>query len=389
MSVFLHTDAAGFWHRFLMLVLVTCFLLVVGSEVSAYVSGPCSDCHTMHYSQGGEALSVWGREGVDGPFDALLTVDCIGCHTGDNSAGGKVPFVIPDILAADYGGINGTGTEAGANTLAGGSFFWVLGSDTCGHNVAGYCGEDTTMVVSDGNLPPGFVSGRPTGGSPGTTPGGGSWGTQQITCAGTYGCHGSHATTNQAQAIYGGHHALSGPEISTPQNSPADYRMLVGIAGIEDSAWEYQPTASRHNQYHGVDDPGSTDTSTISYFCSQCHGRFHFNDDVTAPTSSPWIRHPTNFDLSRASGSEYDNYNDGVGVGVYSLVAPVASDLGLPANQGVIQAEVMEAGATDDAIITCLSCHRAHGSRHYKSLRWNYAGFANGGDCAVCHTSKK
>ena len=386
LSVSLHI-AAGFCCRFLtLLLLVAGSLLVTGSEVSALVSGPCTDCHTMHYSQGGEALSVWGS---GGPYDALLTVDCIGCHTGDNLAGGEVPFVMPENPALiSYGGVNGTGTEAGSTTLAGGSFYWVLSSDTSGHNVAGYCNYDSTMLVAaDGNLPPGFVFGRPAG--DGSTPGGGSWGTHQVTCAGTYGCHGSHATTNQTQAIHGGHHALSGSEITFPQHSPTDYRMLVGIAGIEDSDWEFQPTVSSHNQYHGVDDPGSTDTSTISYFCSQCHGRFHFNDDGPAPTISPWLRHPTNFDLSGASSSEYDNYNDTVGVGVYSLVAPVASDLGLPANQGVVQEMVMEPGSSDDAIVTCLSCHRAHGSRHYKSLRWNYAGSVTGGDCAVCHTEKR
>lgn len=388
--MFTHISATGFWRRSLTLVLVTCFLLVVDTKVSAFVSGPCSDCHTMHYSQGGGALADWGREGVDGPFEALLTVDCVGCHTGDNSAGGKVPFVMPEI-EANYGGINGTGTESGATTLAGGSFFWVSATDTCGHNVEGYCDSDATMLASSpANLPPGFISGRPAG--DGSSPGNGSWGTQQITCAGTYGCHGSHATTNQARAIRGGHHALSGSEIPFPlSNSSADYRMLVGIAGIEDSDWEFQPTVNSHNQYHGVDTVGSLDssTSTISYFCSQCHGLFHSNDDVSAPSASPWLRHPTNFDLSGASGSEYGDYNDGIGVGVYSLVAPVASDLSNPINQWDIQSEVMEAGAVDDAIITCLSCHRAHGSPHYKSLRWNYAGFANGGDCAVCHTSKK
>ena len=338
----------------------------------------------MHRSQNGGLLPDWGS---GGPQDALLTIDCISCHSGENVSGGKVPFVLPDFLVPDYGGSGGTGTEAGSTTLAGGSFYWVLSGDTRGHNVAGYCNPDTTMVPSDGALPPGFAGGRAAG--DGTIPGGGSWPVaKQITCAGTYGCHGSHATESQAGAIRGGHHSRSGPSIANPTNTPADYRMLVGIAGIEDEAWEFRPTADRHNQYHGVDNPGSTDTATISYFCSQCHGRFHFNDDAAAPTVSPWLRHPTNYDMSRAAGADYARYNETIGVGVYSLVAPVASDQNLPANQGVIQDRVMEAGSQDDAVITCLSCHRAHGSPYYKSMRWNYAGSVTGGDCAVCHTSK-
>jgi predicted CXXCH cytochrome family protein len=40
-----------------------------------------------------------------------------------------------------------------------------------------------------------------------------------------------------------------------------------------------------------------------------------------------------------------------------------------------------------DAIVTCISCHRAHGSPYYKLLRWDYAGSISTG-CAYCHTSK-
>ncbi len=365
--------------RLIFLFLVLLFLPV---SVSAFVTGPCTDCHTMHHSQDGGALTAWGD---NGPYAALLTVDCIGCHSGDNVVDGKVPFVMPETMVPNYGV---TGTESSTTTLAGGNFYWVLANDTRGHNVAGYCNPDATMLPGDGALPPGFAGGRAAG--DGTVPGGGSWPVnKQITCAGTYGCHGSHGVTGAAGALSGGHHALSGPSIPDPENSPADYRMLVGIAGIEDPAWELKPIASRHNQYHGVDNPGSTDTATISYFCSECHGRFHYNDDAAAPSVSPWLRHPTNFDMSQASGSEYANYNEVIGVGVYSLVAPVASDQGLPANRGVIQDRVMESGSQSDAIITCLSCHRAHGSPYYKSMRWDYAGSATGGDCSVCHTSKK
>lgn len=357
-------------------------LLLLPLSTSAFVSGPCTDCHTMHHSQDGGALTAWGD---NGPYDALLTVDCIGCHTGDNTVGGKVPFVMSENMVPNYGA---TGTESSTTTLAGGSFYWVLMNDTRGHNVAGYCNQDSTMVPVDGTLPPGFAGGRAA--ADGTVPGGGSWPvSRQITCAGTYGCHGSHGVDSVAGALSGGHHALSGSSIFDPENSPADYRMLVGIAGIEDPAWELKPLASRHNQYHGVDNPGSTDTSTISYLCSECHGRFHYNDDAAAPSVSPWLRHPTNFDMSQASGSDYDSYNEDVGVGIYSLVAPVASDQGLLANRGVIQDRVMEAGSQSDAIVTCLSCHRAHGSPYYKSMRWNYAGSATGGYCSVCHSSKK
>ena len=337
-------------------------------ESLAVVTGPCSDCHTMHHSQDGGTLSAWG---TSGPYEALLTIDCIGCHTGVNTTTTTTPYVFdPDGPTYSL-----TGTEATTTTLAGGNFFWVVSDQTKGHNVSGICTSDSVLDV-----PPGFDGGRAAG--DGTTPGNGSgWSSgTQITCAGTYGCHGSHDTTSQAGAIRGGHHALSGPAITSPQDSAADYRLLVGIAGYEDSDWEFRPVAAAHNQYKGLDSPEDSETSTISYFCSQCHGTFH--DDVTDGSASPWLRHPTNFDMgSTASGSEYRDYGGGGTTPPYEVITPLASS-----NVSAVKATV--AFTDDTMIVTCISCHRAHGSPYYKSMRWDYAGSATGGHCAKCHTTK-
>ncbi|MBN2332187.1 MAG: hypothetical protein JXO49_00675 [Deltaproteobacteria bacterium] len=337
----------------------------------AAVAGPCSDCHTMHYSQGGDLLAAWGSSG---PYAGLLANDCVGCHTGTNSSGGNTPCVTA-ATAPDYGT---TGTEG--TTLAGGSFYWVTGDDTCGHNVSGIAG------IGFDQLPPGFTNGRAAGDS--TTPGGGAWlGSQQVTCAGTYGCHGSHNQDNQTAAIRGGHHSTKSGAI-TPDNDATDYRMLVGIAGYEDPDWEFLPDTSSHNQYKGVHDPNNStapDTSTISYFCSECHGSFH--DDISTGITSPWLRHPTNYDMgiAGAAGGEYRYFNSGTGsaVSAYSVIAPVASSV-TTTPLSVVSAHE----ANNTAIVTCISCHRAHGSQFYKSMRWDYAGSPTGGFCSLCHTSK-
>ena len=61
----------------------------------AMVSGLCSNCHTMHNSQGGQLVDDTG------PNPTLLTNDCIGCHSSSESstyyvlAGGcNVPVVL-------------------------------------------------------------------------------------------------------------------------------------------------------------------------------------------------------------------------------------------------------------------------------------------------------
>ena len=346
-------------------------------ESRAAVTGPCSDCHTMHNSQDGTAMAMeWDSTFTSltlssNPNETLLTRSCIGCHTGANTTTTTIPYVFdPD--GPTYGL---TGTEATTTTLAGGNFYWVVSDQTKGHNVSGICSTADSILL----VPPGFDNGRAAG--DGTIPGNGAgWNSgTRITCAGTYGCHGSHNTESQAEAIHGGHHGLSGPAITTPQESAADYRFLVGIAGYEDSDWEFRPLAAEHNQYKGLDSPEDSETSTISYHCSQCHGTFH--DDVSDTNTSPWLRHPTNFDMgSTAAGSEYRSFGGG-GTPAYDVITPLASS-----NVSSVKATV--AFTDDTMIVTCISCHRAHGSPYYKSMRWDYAGSNTGGHCAKCHTTK-
>ncbi|OHB29057.1 MAG: hypothetical protein A2X84_02990 [Desulfuromonadaceae bacterium GWC2_58_13] len=334
----------------------------VAVTAQAAVTGRCSGCHTMHYSQDGRVLTEWGQSG---PYEALLTIDCLGCHMGTN-VGGTTPFVFSS-EAPNYGA---TGTTSDTNTLAGGNFYWVAqpGGDTRGHNVAGLMAGDGAL-----SMPPGFSGDRAA--ADGSIPGGGSWPSgQQVTCAGTYGCHGSHAQSSLASAVRGGHHNGLDGAITAPDALPAGgFRMLVGIAGYEDADWEYRPTTSTHNQYKGV--AGGTDNSTISSLCARCHGQFH----SASSAGSPWLRHPVDYDMGdTAATSDYRSYG-GAGVNAYRLDAPVAS-----VDVGNVLTNVTFAG---DTVVACVSCHRAHGSPNHKMMRWDYAGTIGTG-CAACHTSK-
>jgi len=336
----------------------------------ARVKGLCSNCHTMHYSQNGEILSKWGQSG---PYEALLVNDCVGCHTGTNDGTNQTPYVFSTV-APTYGS---TGTEG--NCLAGGNFYWVsqAGGDALGHNVKGLASADTLSA------PPGFSATYPD--REGNTVGGGTWPSgQQVTCAGTYGCHGHHNIDDAVKAIYGGHHAVG----STIDGSSVgkSYRFLIGILGLEDPDWEYQPTSTAHNQYYGVDRGSVPNDQTIGYLCAECHGNFHSISG--AGSSSPWLRHPTDFDLGSATGSEYKYYNGNTGGGsgaTYSVVAPVAST----SLTGVLST-VDPNTADGTAIVTCISCHRAHGSSYFKLMRWDYKSWPATGTngCNVCHTEK-
>ncbi|WP_157627867.1 cytochrome c3 family protein [Thermodesulfatator autotrophicus] len=338
----------------------------------AKVQGQCADCHTMHNSQNGASVVA------NGPYRALTIGDCVGCHTGTNTGSNNIPYVLSE-TTPNYGnfGIEG-------NTLAGGNFYWVKnGSDATGHNVVGIAGEDGAI----GMTPPGWDTSFNANGALANNEA--TW-SKQLTCAGTYGCHGKHDQEDDFAAIRGAHHAddstIDGTTVGT------SFRFLYGIKGIEDSDWEYQPTNTAHNQYYAVNRSAfntPTDSATINYLCAECHGQFHSGNEISYTGSgSPWLRHPTDFALSSAAGAGYTAYPGPFGnAGDYWPGAPLGSDL-----TGGVLSTVQFSG--NDDIVLCISCHRAHGSPYADLLRWDYnncnasSGVGNQCGCFACHTNK-
>jgi hypothetical protein len=360
-------------------------MLFLPAAVTAQVSGPCSDCHTMHNSQDGTPMATIYDEATGTvipdatPNEVLLLGDCIACHTGTNDGINTTPYINTIGGAANYG-TNNDGTT-GANTLAGGNFYWVTtaGDDTYGHNVDGLAGLD-------GNF-----------GDPLMPPGGTAALTSQLTCAGTTGCHGDRTVTGDFGAISGAHHGNVSGLVTTANTVGNSYRFLLGVHGNEDGDREYQATAAAHNQYKGADRTNDTvdDTTTISSLCAQCHNDFHNGSGevggsnpggtagAAAAFASPWVRHPTDFDMGNtAVGSEYRSY--GGGTNAYVPAAPVASS--------DVSAILTNVTFTDDTIVNCISCHRAHATPYADILRWDYSTINAGGGashgCFECHTTK-
>lgn len=288
----------------------------------------------------------------------LLNSSCIGCHTGTNGTSAintitKAPAVMHSSSAP--------GSSSGSdNMLAGGSFYWVATSggntDNTGHNVIGLSAQDATL----GKTPPGN---------------GGTALTSQLTCAGSTGCHGDPSESNGVKSIKA-HHVddtapLDGSSIGM------SYRFLSSVIGIEDANWEYTYASNDHNQYKAGATYNSSATDTITSLCARCHGDYH-GSGVTNGSSSPWIRHPTDIDIN-TYGGEFANYN------TYDVFAPVASSTGLTLVTGNVQ-------TSGNGFVTCLSCHRAHGSPYDSMMRWDYRAWPGTVDpiygCGVCHSSK-
>lgn len=340
--------------------------------------GPCVNCHTMHNSQdGGNVI------GTDTPNGALIAKvgGCVGCHTSSNNTE-NIQNNIPMVMHT-----GAPAATANGGTLAGGSFYWVNDSgenvDSKGHNVVGIATTDGDI----GQEPPGWNADFNANSQVGST-----WGSNQLTCAGTYGCHGDHTKDSDFSAVSGAHHADDSTIDGT--TVPKSYRFLLGIKGIEDSDWEDTVAANDHNQYYAAhrtaDTEASADSASINYLCAECHGDFHSGTgdlgiDADGSFGAAWLRHPTDIDMSDdttfVTGTEYASYV------TYNPLAPVGSSNGALVNTNV--------NSQDNGIVMCLSCHRAHGSEYADLLRWDYAQCDAGSGntaadcgCFACHTTK-
>ena len=375
----------------LAVVIVGVMLLFSGVAV-AKVSGPCVNCHTMHYSQtpwpdGSEpGEPKWDPSG-GGPYGTLLVNSCQGCHSSSSSStyytlgSLKVPVVY-------Y-----TGASEPTSYLAGGNFYWVkegLGADdTKGHNV--FYGEgDDNLSAAPGDM--GFSSCATNGCHanlhlPAT-------GTGFDELENKYGCQGCHLNVE--------HHANDHDNGESGLVTSADqgwYRFLsghmsgsgAGVEGYEHGEWEAglhdggnHQGASDHNEYLGVPDTdggyGFALGHTTTAFCTGCHGLFHDNQ---VSDSGEWIRHPSDAVIPNSGEYQYVGGDSHL----YDPLSPVGKQ---DISDGTPDTDV----TPGSDVVMCLSCHRPHGSPYSDLLRWDYsamvAGSGGGSDtgCFYCHTQK-
>ncbi len=368
---------------FLIVLLATCMVTLGGpSTAEARVTGVCSNCHTMHYSQNGGVLPAWGSTG---PYQYLLTNTCVGCHSNPS---GNTTIVnnTPIVLTSTEPTYPPDGSSSSA--LAAGNFYWVLHAtsrnsdpDTSGHNCLAIPGMTADSHLSQAPGMPDSASGS--------------------SCARCHrrieSCTSCHTPAHHADDTGGGVVGASGGWYRF-LNSSEHGTASTGVKGIEDSDWEQTVSSSDHNEYNGCNNPYGNDDNSISNDCAGCHYKFHginYTDTdgtVLADNKSPWFLHPTHLALAdTASGAEYHNYNNGNG---YNPLAPLARDPDRLATMTTSTSTVYVAyGTADGDQVMCLSCHRAHGSPYPDMLRWDYntcqAGTPNSNcGCFVCHTQK-
>lgn len=380
-------------------------------SLHAAMTGICSDCHTMHNSQGGQPMANFaGETGVNA---LLLRGSCVGCHA--QGGGSKTVSIganqVPQVYHTD------------ATDLAAGNFAYISGTklspggadDSKGHNVVDVVNADGTHM-----LPPGF---RDHGGNF-------DFEVDRFTCAGQMGCHGLRGQLLKAEDEFGGgetvfrtglaalsgyegntrfggahHYAYDGkkdggshPDFGTNPLAHS-YRFIRGMKGFgnETDRWQNVSSAS-HNEYYGksgvltnystagcaachtggtfgLTSRLTTPNQTMTGFCVTCHGAFHSSGDGT----SPFLRHPADYVIKNEG--EYAAYT------VYDVMAP--------AGRQVLPDAISNEVTPGSDVVMCLSCHMAHASPYPSMLRWDYtamiahdAGDAAGTGCFVCHSTK-
>ncbi|MBN1840875.1 MAG: cytochrome c3 family protein [Deltaproteobacteria bacterium] len=334
------------------------FVVMCSGPAVAQVQGPCVDCHTMHSSQGGTLHATWVNRPYDTEIGSLLVDTCLGCHTttGSDPSSNGYPFV------------KMAGTPN--NYLAGGYFTDGGGDHNDNSHTYGSleepAGYDGTELSSDWYTGDEALSGG-------------------LTCAGSAGCHGTEDTTDEAEAISGGHHG---------NNTELGYRLL-GVDGEEvigngtggdndyEEALNDAPSSDDYHNLYSADQTAA-DEASISELCGKCHGNFHGVDvGDTKNAAGAWIRHPTDEALPAdweipGTAGEYDE-NDWK----FNPVGMV--DAADPGTGG---------GGALSVYVTCLSCHRAHGSEYNDILRFDYAAQEAGSGsvttgCLGCHDKQR
>lgn len=324
----------------------------------------CSQCHTMHGTQGNASL-IYDKYGVStGVYTKLLRQAtilqlCLYCHDGNTGGVSPTP---PDIW----------GTTAGQTNPSGGSL--CSGSTD---NATPPCSDITTnhTVGAAGPIP-----------IPGTSP---AVNLTEFTCVN---CHNPHGTTSYRNlrdngTTYAGITFMAaGETITYSMNAARDNTKYVnnlvaadfGLAKYETSnvVFKKVPVATAPNT--------DANKAGIQGFCKSCHTLFHGagGDAATvggAEPTTPWTRHPTR-DTNIATAAAATNLHADLNCWTTGTTAGGCAE----AFNTTGWNRVIDPDVTDEnngtAVPFCLTCHRAHGSTRHSNLIYGGAALSTRGD---------
>ncbi len=382
----------------------------------------CTDCHTLHSTDGDGATIAkggWDTQAAGG-YAALLqkgdfTDICLSCHKDGNNTAATADlrnnkaagWTAPVVMTLDGRVPTGTSMPAG-------DFYYSNLDPKKGHNPAyteGSAIATSKTIAADatlGNTPPGGAGALA-----------GEW-----SC---HSCHGMHSRFSDsytawrqiARSVNGivhtgdvrsyGVESVSGNKTQNPAYEPIKSNSRGDVQlDANGNRTLYVDKRADNNALQGADlfaDYSDTNHNVyqggFSSFCATCHGNFHGGNDATRTgqnantrnASGQWIKHPTNFKLSETVGQSNDygvaSYTAVVKNSQNTLPNPTGYDWKYPLVKGdtdfTTTRTTLGAVVGDDRIM-CLSCHQAHASPFANMTRWDangHAFIANGADLST------
>lgn len=362
----------------------------------------CTDCHTLHNSEGGAAVALDG-----GPNGELLvrgnwTDMCLSCHKeGQNtSATAALPSVANTGWTAPIV-MTLTGTAPGGVSMPGGDFYYSNLDPKKGHNPA-YSNHEV-----DGTPSSVFMAADPTLLD---NPPGGTLAIAEWSC---HSCHGMHARFSDSYAswrqlqrqvnginVTGDTSALGVETVPGNKAQNAAYEPIKSNSRGDIQGTNYVNKRKDGNDLEAADLFAAESDSNknvyrggFSSFCSACHGDFHggltesrATNNTNTRVAGSWVRHPTNVKMNEA-GSKYTmtaSYSKAMSNSQGNNPNPLGYDWRYPLVQpdasfivkSTVPSMTDATTAIGDDRIMCLTCHKAHATQYENMTRWDTNGHA-------------
>ena len=324
----------------------TCFAQELHTE---HETLQCSDCHTMHYSEGGQPVTTPSGESYAGPSAYLIRADsinmlCLSCHDSGTGETNSAPDVIG---VASY--------ESPVLKRAGGFFRKPMG-------IAYHTGHSLGVLneTAPGSNPPvTFPSG--------------------LTCVS---CHDPHGNSNYRSL-----------KTSVGNETHLKVSYINGVYSRQSSIFQntLRPTSLRYsagNIRYTRDDK----EDGLSHWCQGCHtdihgplGNFNKGRPLDNYSGSSEFYHPIlGVTMSQAMMDKIINVSGWFNR--YESRVPVIS----PSNQ------IPGTRSNSDNQVGCMTCHKAHGSNNKAGLIYDNPqtaaledGTSLNQTCQQCHSIKK
>lgn len=315
--------------RFVTTTTLTLFLLatvVIAGDWHIAGSLRCGDCHLQHSSS--------GLDPIGGPYSYMLRKNsvnelCLSCHDGTDPT---APDVVEPVQM--YSGTASLESAAG--------FFGLLGLDNTHGHTLGLLSTAPLQGVSH---------------------------TEELNCASCHAVHGNGNYRNLTEDPAGTGASLTvidGTDVLTLQK-PSDPPTVAGSAAA-----------------YGRDNVGYT-TSRLSDWCASCHDLLLTNGSSIYP--SHFSGHPSNVAMNEFSADTHTDQSHWVG-GIGEGFAPQIDGIRrVPFVAPLATTFTAAKTPTGTSQVSCVSCHKAHGSSNEKGMLWPFAegGSAFVAGCQQCH----